>query len=246
MLYDKKGLNVIRAASKEPSRFAINGLQLAPGGETAATDGKLLIVLSPCDGKPKEYPDVGGHPRLPKGGMIVDPDTVAEIQKRIPKKANKDILKHAALTVADSKKQKLEFTTTDGTKTRRLGNDAMEGTFPKYKEVLAPLYDRKMLVYRFGADLLKKLAEIGLSTVCDEDTRIIEFHLDVEDPEGRPALIRARNGDGRFLVGALMPMKSRGAAFDLTKWERKFLKVKALGKVNAEASGNAKKPRAKK
>ncbi len=200
----KAHLEIVRGASKEPSRYAINGMHVSPDGIVETTDGKMLIRLN-------------GIPNPPKEGFIMHPASVATLNKTV-QKTPKSAKKLATVEVNADKEGMTAIHESEGNKTT-LTLDTVEGTFPKTKDVIPT--DAKE-VFRIDAKQLHTLLDIMLKANRahgNNDIVPVEFSVRIpeNDTAGRyPVLMDFEvpadtEYDGEKLNGqaVLMPLANR-------------------------------------
>jgi DNA polymerase III subunit beta len=143
------------AISREPSRFAINGVHVQIEDKTiefAATDGKRLAnSIRKLKGK-----------KAAKAAAIVPPKMIAEMRRLCEGLGDADVQigvseKNIALVAGDSEVISL----------------LVEGTFPKYKDVIPTDCDKEVIIDR--AALAAKLREAAVLT--SDDTRSVTISI---------------------------------------------------------------------
>ena len=121
----KAHLEIVRGASKEPSRYAINGMHVSPDGLTETTDGKKLIRLEGVENPPEE-------------GIILDAKGVLNLAKNVKKDSKYSQLVPSVKITADKEVVKATHESEGNQQMQTV--DIIEGTFPKTIN-LAPLQD---------------------------------------------------------------------------------------------------------
>tara|TARA_R110000751_G_scaffold195844_2_gene301240 strand:- start:181 stop:846 length:666 start_codon:yes stop_codon:yes gene_type:complete len=165
MIYSKKQLEAVEIASKDETRYALNGLFLDSNGDTVATDGHLLVRISANGAAPDpELFAIGSDElaQIPDDGVIVPRDVIAKAIKFIPKKkSDPDFRKGVALTKATSGEVELSSDDIDGSD-RSSGEPINTGAFPKFKNVI-PEYQHNDTFRRVAvnANLLIKLLKLA-------------------------------------------------------------------------------------
>lgn len=208
----KGHLEMVRGASKEPSRYAINGMHISPEGVAETTDGKMLIRLN-------------GIPNPPEKSIIIDKVSVSNLAKNV-KKHGKYSDKVATVEITSDKDEIGGDVITavhesDGSKTTQT-LEHIEGTFPKTNDVI-PTDGQK--VFRLDAvrlhlllDTMIKANKANGNNVNLTDHLPVEFSVNIQpDQYGtRPVLIDFEvpadtEYDGKKLKGqaVLMPLADR-------------------------------------
>ena len=202
MLFDRASFCVALATTKDDPRLPLDCVRIGPDGSTMATDARWLMVVSPCQERAEEFPDIG-TPGVdpPETGALVPVELVADVLKAIPKNGPKPILRHAQLVRADG--EMVEFGTTDLQRVRREGCRVDDlGTFPDL-QVVIPQANRAYRAHFKPKTLLKALkalSDFNRATESTEDS----VELCFGDPEAA-VLMRSRSWDGRQAVVVLMP-----------------------------------------
>ncbi len=217
MLIDRKSLEVVRVASTEPSRFAINGVQIEPDGTAVATNGKSLMVVQGTAADPAEYPEQAGEQvEIKEGGLILDADHIKQIVKIIPRKKNTlDILKHVALVKGNN--GHVTFASWDGI-AQQCAAHALEGTFPRYREVIPPLNKKDKTICLSVSSLRKILEAAGRMMDDEHDAVEISFST-----SSKPAVLRFKLDRDRRALAVTMPMSVKDEDYyAISDWEEKI------------------------
>lgn len=206
----------IVACAGESTRYALGAVHLerdAQGSPVAvATDGRRLLVVSWQEPSGEDYPDAVGNVAQVDGfSALVPADAWKEAGKALPKKTYRPILSYVLLD--ESQVNPLLLGTTDLHSVRRFSPPAVEGRFPKWQEVIAPLillpklttgkgkpgYAVKVVV---DAKMLAELLNV-LAKMLDDDSRGVTLYLPVNGDA--PLQIQA-TGSTVQALGVLMPL----------------------------------------
>ena len=157
MLYSRAHFAVRHAASKDESRYNLNGVHFRADGSTEATDGFMLIRVK------AEVPPDDEHPRGCEGkpeAFTLPIDAVDRIVKGLPKRNKIPILDYAVLDVpATNANGSARFVSTD------LESDAVtearkvEAEFPDTGHILKPEREAETPAFAINLDLVVRLAK---------------------------------------------------------------------------------------
>ena len=229
MIYSQANLKVVDVASRDPHRRALNAVHFAEDGSTVAADGRSLLAVSPINPDMVSFPDVGDQADPGEDGVSLDPITVEQALKNIPR--GKPEIALAAMT--RNSKGKVELTTTDLRQEQRVAGQRKREPFPDWKSTLRSAaakatqtricLDRKRL-----AALLKTLDEASGSR---DQEAVVYLELGGETDA---IILRAENRmTGQRVVGMMTPMNTRGRWLRPTPWERGVLGRDAKRKEGA-------------
>ena len=144
MLLLPKALQVVKAASKDETRFALCGIRIEPDGATVATNGHILARFRPTmHPDPKEYPAVEGCSAVDPDGAALAPFTIPSesvnaLLKALPKQKGRvlPILNHIALDVAETNRNgHAVCATTDLENPQVIRPRKIDADFPTYQNV---------------------------------------------------------------------------------------------------------------
>ena len=203
MLYTKKQLEVVKFASKDAGRYALNGVFLDPGGDTVATDAHILVKVTANGAgvNKEEFPSLkSGTPidALPDDGIIIPADIVKDVIKNIPKGNGAQYLKAAALIKADDDAVSFATTTLEREKTET--GKRIDGTFPKVDQVIPQFETPQYTRIGVNADYLADLAKFAA-----RENGVVELHI----PHDVTKTIVIKSVDiigEEDIFGVLMPM----------------------------------------
>ena len=139
MLYSKAHMAVRHAASKDPTRYNLNGIHFQADGDTVATDGHILLQAHAERPPDEEFPSVEGYepdadPQL--DSFILPLETVNALVKKLPKNPFSPVLACAALDVKRANTNgAARFYTTDLETTQTTEGKKVDGEFPNTKQV---------------------------------------------------------------------------------------------------------------
>ncbi len=211
MLIPKRVFKVSKLASRDATRYAINGVLVrrTENGRCAAvtTDGRRLIKATWGDACLRaEFPSVGLGSVEPVEDFeaIVSTKQWDEAEKTIPRNGNKPILFHCLLdeTTANGK---IQMGTTDLDTRRRLGGDSIEGTFPKYEDVI-PKYTVGDDAVEIGVNpsFMAEICKVVEAVATDVESKGVR--LVVPTDPGKPIVVDGRTVEGVEATAVLMPV----------------------------------------
>lgn len=207
MLINKKAFEVYRAASTDPSRYALNGIRVKSDGSTEALDGHFAVFY-----KPGTKPDAGDYPAI--DGMSVTED--CELKPFIiPTDACKDILQRTKKIKSKRYPIIADYVALDVEKTNancavHIGmNDLdkqdiikpkkIDMEFPNTEEIM-PKTEIKAWA-QFNLDYVIKVCE----TMKACGVKAVRISLD-GDPL-RAQRFKGLNSDGDEIFAVIMPMR---------------------------------------
>jgi len=221
-LLNRKNLEIIKLASNDETRQALNGI-LVDGSTTVASNGHIAIEVKAQPLPSEDWPanSINWAPEEP---FIMDKKTVEKALKNIPKKQAMPILQNVAvglIQVQDGDAKAYICQTTDLERTESLEAQTVLGTFPKYQQIIPPFMS-EALYQRVGisAGYLKEVCSILEKY---QDSKIITLYVRkdqaaVEESEGIkakeavqganfPVVLTAEDEDKTKAMAIIMPMK---------------------------------------
>jgi len=211
MLVSKSHLSVRHGASKDASRYNLNGVRFEADGSTVATNGHLLMRTRIEPQSSEEYPSWDGFSA--QSDATLEPftlplDTADSLAKAV--KANEKtrsartmpILSNAALDVAATNANgKARFGVTDLESGQVIEGRKVEGDFPNYHQVIpAPEKFTRSVHVNAGylATILKAASEFGHHGA---------IKLELQDDPMSPIRLSVHNPDIGDFEAILMPMR---------------------------------------
>ena len=84
MLYSKANLYVAKVASKDTIDRGLHGVRLEADGSTVASNGRIVMAVSPVDPERASFPPEAGDLIDPGGdGMVIPVDAIEKTLKNI-------------------------------------------------------------------------------------------------------------------------------------------------------------------
>ncbi len=213
MIFSRASLSVVSAASDDPRRRALNSVHIAEDGTTVASDGTVLIAVSPVDAESSHFP-LDLHVEPPSGGVCVELDIVEQAIKNLPKDSRPHT-QYAAMTRCDD--AEVEFATTNLRKTQKVASAPLRDRFPDWRGSIAGA--RGMA--RVGRVCLDRRRLISLlrtleAAAGEEEAVFIEI-----GDENDAILIRTQNPETKQrIVARMQPLDTRGGWLKRNKWEK--------------------------
>lgn len=162
-LLNRKNLEIVKLASNDETRAALNGL-LIDGNTTVASNGHIAIEVKAEALPSEDWPANSVKWSAEEKPFIMDRKTVEKVLKNIPKKTSMPILQNVAtglIQVEEGSAKKYVCQTTDLDRTENLEARTIEGIFPKYQQIIPP-FESEALYQRVGisAGYLKEVCSI--------------------------------------------------------------------------------------
>ena len=230
MLLSRANLAVLGAAASDRGRYALNGVLVDPDGTTVASDGAMLIA---CEGT-GAYVDAASAPDCMKGahvpadGLILPAELCADALRNIPKRTYNNpfhtLVGMSAVEqlhdVAGHDVHRVELTTTDGERTKRVDMASVPGQFPNYSEVVPNPHTRAP-VARFALGMgtllrmIDTLRKMGATDALD---------VEVYGPK-TPVVFRTTLDNAQHVAAVVWPVVHEGndgevTLPELTYWDR--------------------------
>lgn len=205
-MLNKHNLAIASLASKDQSRFTLNGILVRPDC-TVVTDGhQLTMVTTPKD-------DIESFPELPGAApacrdfkpFILPSAAAADVAKSLPKGRKTKtlpILNNAAVSADTREGDYAVLMTTDLETARPFRVRKMAGNFPDFERVIPKRSDSTFRI-RFNAELLVRVLNQCVSLMSEERIPMVE--LSFTDSAG-PVRIDCESADtGQKMTSVVMP-----------------------------------------
>lgn len=211
MMYNKNNLAIHRIASSDESRPILTGVRFESNA-TVATDGyKLMIVQTAPDSADQVVDGLDGI-RVKEGhdNVIIDRQTVAKIERELPKKPLFEWLKGTFFT-ATSDDKVAELMTTDGVNHTKHIAKPIEGDYPDYNAIMPK--GKPAIKVGFNAKMMKAIIDTFLAMSLPDSANTITLSLYAND-EGiddqyslKPISMTAKTNEGQNVQAVLMPVR---------------------------------------
>lgn len=211
MLIHKNDIQTIaHFAANNDVRTTLNGIQVETDGTLVATDGHVLGILKPRQGKEEEFPALKGLPNLettePLKPCVLSKSALLSVAKQLKAPKQFPILNFAQIdTVEANKNGHVPMRITDLENQNVASVVKIEGTFPDYKRVVP---DEDSLGYRicFDAAILMQALQAAVQH-CGKDRAIVEFEFPTNGLGGTSAVVA--NSECQTLQMVIMPCKGK-------------------------------------
>jgi len=229
MLVDRKSLALHgMTSSDEPShRYATHCVHVEPDGTAVATNLHAIIAVEPTGLKDDDYPNVGKPAEIPRGGVDIPADAVKEVLRSLPKQPMRPILGAALITEAS--KERIELTTTDLRRTRRLGFKPDERRFPGWRGMMVDPRKDEVRHVTLALEELENVVKT-LKVVCAGYDGIPHVTLHVPTGQGCVAL-SGKAGEGRRFAGVLADVKIGSGSEVLNDWQERVMSGKPVERI---------------
>jgi hypothetical protein len=228
MLLSRANLSVIDIALKDSTDPVLHQMHVEPDGSTVASDGSVLMAVSPVTERPAAMPEFSGEANAQKtlaaeGFLGVLPNVVSQARRDMPRGALGLELGFAALTGNQPGRAGVELTTTDLNRNLKVEGRKAKRRFPEWRGVLregrqgpggTPQEVRRVAVDRKA--LVRLLRALDAAAPDPENV----VFLEIPAGEGAGLVLRARNYQtGQSVVGLAMSINTRGEWLPLSPWE---------------------------
>jgi len=206
-LLGKRNLEIIKLASNDETRQALNGLYV-DGDTTVVTDGHKLIRVKSQSPPVCDWP-VNGIKWTVEEPFIIDKKTVEKALKNIPKKQAMPILHNVAvglIKVDEGEVKKAVCQTTDLERTENIEARTVEGKFPDYKRVI-PDYENESEYSRIGISAKYLMEVCSVLKNYDEKMGFVTLYFKKEGTENHSIVLTAEDGEGNEATAVIMPVR---------------------------------------
>lgn len=229
MLLSRANLAVLDVAGRDPKDPVLNQVRIEADGSTVASDGAVLMAVSPVTGVPTAFPEfpgvgVAAGVVAAEGGLGLPPEIAAQCRRDMPRGALGLGLGFAAVTlVGAGPTGGVELTTTDLNRHLKVEGRKGRRAFPEWRATLAGArapagatgvahvaVDRKALVRLLHA----------LDSAAPDPENVVFIEIPLVSGEAAGLVVRARNAaTGQSVVGLAMSMNTSGRWLELSAWE---------------------------
>lgn len=247
-MLNKHNLSIASFASKEESRYTLQGILVTPKA-TVATNGHYLVWVSDAkDRKAKDYPQVLGFAGASDTftPFILSRDAALAIAKVTPSKERIPILNHVAVA-----KDGNAMAVTDLERPQVFPVRHVEGKFPQY-EVVIPKYEDAVARITLSAEYLAQIAKQFAGFADKRNTPVtLSFYKHGENDDIGTNSVRfdAVSADGnQGMTAVLMPIRDASDYAHTYGWtereaqrkaEREAEELKRKEEANAELAEDA-------
>lgn len=204
MIYTKANLEVVRAASTDVTRSALNGIYLEKDGSTVATNGNSLYIVGPSKINDDDFPQIDGNkPSSDPNGETIPNETIKALLKALPKRSTLPILTTTQLVGENGKKA---FVVTDLENAQTINFRPGDGPYPKWKSCLPDEKSRPVFEISLGAKVLAELAAFVKATTSNKLTYKIDFKF--YGPNVAATFEAGTTEQDQKISGLIMPMRN--------------------------------------
>ena len=207
-LYSRSQLSVRHAASKDETRFNMNGIHFREDGTVEATDGhmaaRVKVETPPAEG----YPHVADltptdEPLVP---FILPIKAAEAVVRAIPRKQANPVLEHAVLDVAETNgNESARFVTSDLDTTTPMLANKIDGKFPDTDQIFPSITGDPSFSLNVG--LLERACKIAKEFAKGDRVTCLRFYPANEDASVSPIGIRVVSEAHGELEIVVMPMR---------------------------------------
>lgn len=228
MLIDKTSLALLAlATSDEPQyRWATHCVHVDPDGTAVATTGRAIIAVESAGMEDDDYPCVGKPAKIPAKGINVPADVAKEVLRNIPRLPINPVL--GAALVTKTSKERVELTTTDLNRTRRLSFTPDDKGFPDWRVMIDDPTEDEVGCVTLALDQLDIIVKT-LKAICKEyqgKTPFVTFHMCGAD---KYTILEGDVGGGRRFIGALAPVNRK--THEWSDWQTSVMSKKRVRRI---------------
>ena len=215
-LYSKAHFAVRHAASKDATRFNLNGIHFKADGTTEATDGHILIRVKAETPSGDEYPSVPGVEASNGEALkefILPTEAAERAVKSIPKgRQTMPVLSNVGLDVKSTNENgAARFITTDLETTAVTEGRKIDGEFPKTDQLIPKVADDAEPTFVIDLNLMERIVKAakefggsGKANISGKPVTFAKFY--VSDPLSA-ILIQVDNPHVGQLEAVIMPCR---------------------------------------
>ncbi len=208
-LYNKKQLEIVKIASKDETRPALQGLYI-DGDTTVMTDGHKLMTVKSKPMPTEDWPANSIPWKKNSEPFIISREQVEKCLKNIPKKSQVKLLLNAAIGKVENEPC-LVCQTTDIYSTDKVEGSEIDAKYPNYKQVIPDYKDNENYqAFGVSARYLKEVCT--LLEKYQTASNMITLHVRKKnpksdnDPARYPIVLTADDGEGTEAMAVIMPM----------------------------------------
>ncbi len=215
-LYNKKQHEIVKIASKDKTKPALQGLYI-DGDTTVMTDGRKLMTVKSNPMPTEEWPANSIPWKIDPDPFIISREQVEKSLKNIPRKPDFPILGNVAIgkVVNDTGLKELACQTTNLENTDKVEGREIDAKYPNYKQIIPPYKDEELYqAIGISATYLKEVCT--LLEKYKERSRMITLHVrkkyipynekDKKTVADFPIVLTADDGEGTEAMAVIMPM----------------------------------------
>ena len=242
-MLNKHNLTIASFASKEASRYTLQGILVTPDA-TVATNGHYLVwVSNSLERKAEDYPQIPGFVGASDTftPFILGRDAALAIAKVTPYKEKIPVLNHVAVA-ADSS----QIAVTDLERPQVFPVKSVQGQFPRY-EMVVPKFEDAVVRVSVNAEYLAQIAKQFAGFVSDDRNKkvTLSFYADkgtsddqlegIDRNVGEHSIRFDGTNDGQGMTAVLMPIRTSEDQVGTYGWAEREAKRKAEREAEEEA-----------
>lgn len=223
MIYSKANLLVLKVASKDQFDRGLNGVRFEPDGSTVASNGRVVMVVSPADENRAKFPEKVGDQMGPGDeGLVMTLEAVEKTVKGMSKDKRMGLQYIGMMKSKDPARVALTSVDERGNPSTYASLPKRE-KFPFWRKILRGLRGPiKICVNR--KDLIDLLG--AMEAACPDKGGVNPIFMEME-PDGRGVLIRCLNHDTQQrAIGGVSRYDTRGQWLSEDEWEQKLFEKK--------------------
>ena len=214
-LYSKAHFAVRHAASKDATRYNLNGIHFKTDGTTEATDGHILCRVKAATPPGDEYPTVPGV-YFGEGealqSFILPLEAADRAVKSIPKatRTSMPVLSHTALDVKSTNENgNARFVATDIETATVTEGKKIEVEFPKTENVIPKVAEDAVPTFVLNLQLMERIIKAAKEFKGPKarDLAAAFYVSEGKDAAISPILIRMKDPNIGELEAVIMPMR---------------------------------------
>jgi len=208
MIYSKNNFAVYYGCSKEANPPILQNILLAKDGSTVATNGHILLKVSPCTNFNYGLTTNIVGREAPADNELLDMAKAEKIMKAIPKKAIPRLCVANLIEVADGSKEgkHKELVTTDLDTITKIDVPKPESEFPEYEKYFE-FGDEPVSRIGLRLEVLRSLVSFANAVTHDGENLVIEFTFVNNAPEHVIKFKMPEIKNEQVADGLIMPCK---------------------------------------
>jgi len=194
---------------------------IEPDGSTVGSNGKAMLIVGPVSSKVKQAFPIKGETAEER--IVVGEETAREVMKSIPRDTRfGGVLEHCDVRIDEGKSENVNFSITDGKRTRYIVGKRYERKYIDYKAILSRILNNRIEA-KVIVNLRRLIALLNSIDKCCPDSSG-NAAVYIEFSEEKDMLLRAVNlKTGQRMIGVMQSYKGvEGQWLEQDEWERRF------------------------
>lgn len=217
MIYSRANLLVSRVSSKDQFDRALNGVRFEPDGSTIASNGRVVMAVSPADAVRAKFPEKVGNQMDPGDeGLVMTLEAIEKTIKGMSRDKRMALQYIGMLKSKDPARVALASVDERGNPSTYASLPKRE-RFPAWRAILKGLRGPiRICVNR--KDLIELLS--AMEAACPDKGGVNPIFMEM-DSDGRGILLRCLNHDTQQrAIGGISKYDTKGQWLTETEWER--------------------------